>query len=201
MTNASAPLHILLLAAGASSRMRGADKLLETVNGHPLLHHIAMVAIRTGLPVTVTLPPNRPLRNAAITGLAVTGVTATDADQGMAHSLRAGLVHIPGDAAVMLLLADLPEITTADLQLIASAQAANPDAIIRATAADGTPGHPVVFPPWARSHLLQLTGDKGAHAIIKAHPDRVQLVTLSDQHATTDLDTPEAWAAWHLGRQ
>ena len=52
--------HILLLAAGSSSRMRGGDKLLEPVAGRPLLTRIAEAALATGLPVHVALPPDRP---------------------------------------------------------------------------------------------------------------------------------------------
>ena len=36
--------HILLLAAGSSSRMRGGDKLIEPVAGEPLLTRIARAA-------------------------------------------------------------------------------------------------------------------------------------------------------------
>ena len=38
---------ILILAAGASSRMRGADKLLQPIDGIPQIARIAKAAIAT----------------------------------------------------------------------------------------------------------------------------------------------------------
>jgi len=59
-------MQILILAAGASSRMRGTDKLLEQVGGQPLIAHVAAVALATGCPVSVTMAADRPLRIKAL---------------------------------------------------------------------------------------------------------------------------------------
>lgn len=192
--------HILILAAGASSRMRGADKLLERLEDQPQIARIASAALATGLPVTVALPPDRPARAAALAGLAVTPVIAADAAGGMAESLKSGLAALPGDAAVLLLLADLPEITAEDLRAVLQAAATAPQLIHRGTAADGTPGHPVLFPPWARAEMAALQGDEGARGLLRRHADRVRPVPLPGRHATTDLDTPEDWAAFRALR-
>ena len=190
---------ILILAAGAASRMRGADKLLEPVDGVPLLTRIARAALATGLPVTVALAPDRPARRAALNGLAVTPVTVPDPGLGMAASLVAGLAAMP-PGPVMLLLADLPEITAEDLRAVLQAAATAPQLIHRGTAADGTPGHPVLFPPWARAEMAALQGDEGARGLLRRHADRVRPVPLPGRHATTDLDTPEDWAAFRALR-
>jgi CTP:molybdopterin cytidylyltransferase MocA len=192
--------EILILAAGSASRMRGADKLLEDVDGEPLLAHSARVALATGCRVTVTLPPDRPGRLVAIQGLAVTPVIVPDAAQGMAASLIAGLRALPAAAPVLMVLADLPDLTTKDLQACLAVWAKDPRAIPRGAAADGTPGHPVGFPPDLRAELLALTGDTGARAVLARHADRLHLVRLPGTHATTDLDTPEEWATWRASR-
>lgn len=188
--------HILLLAAGTSSRMRGGDKLLEPVAGEALLTRIARAALATGAPVTVTLPPDRPARTAAVAGLPVARVTVHDPQQGMSASLAAGLAAIPPACGIMLLLADLPEITAEDLSHLLNVWRDEPEAILRATAADGTPGHPVCFPPDLRDDLLTLRGDEGARAVLIRHRARLRTAPLPGTHATTDLDTPEDWAAW-----
>jgi CTP:molybdopterin cytidylyltransferase MocA len=192
--------EILILAAGSASRMRGADKLLEDVDGEPLLARSARVALATGCRVTVTLPPDRPGRLVAIQGLAVTPVIVPDAAQGMAASLIAGLRALPAAAPVLMVLADLPDLTTKDLQACLAVWAKDPRAIPRGAAADGTPGHPVGFPPDLRAELLALTGDTGARAVLARHADRLHLVRLPGTHATTDLDTPEEWATWRASR-
>jgi molybdenum cofactor cytidylyltransferase len=193
------PPVILLLAAGASSRMRGADKLLEPIDGVPLLLRQARVALATGASVIVTLPLDRPLRNAALAGLDLMTAPVPDAALGLSASIRAG-VRAAGARPVLVLLADLPEITTDDLSLLLARHAVAPDLILRATAADGTPGHPVLFPAWALPGLAALTGDSGARDLLQQHRDRTEMVALPARHAVTDLDTPEDWAAWRAAR-
>jgi molybdenum cofactor cytidylyltransferase len=191
---------ILILAAGASSRMRGGDKCLEVVDGVPLLRQVAERALATGCPVMVALPPDRPLRAAALDGLAVLQVAVPDPSQGMAASLVAGVAMVPEGAAVLLMLADLPEMTVQDLAAVLAVQSDHPGHILRGAAADGTPGHPVLFPADLRGELLALTGDEGARSLLQRHKHRVLLVPLPDRHAVTDLDTPEEWAAWRAAR-
>lgn len=195
------PLHILVLAAGSSSRMAPRDKLLETVGGQPLLARIVRLALDTGVRVTVVLRPDRPLRLAALSGLPVNRVMAADADRGMAESLKAGLASLPEEVDVMLLLADLPELTLADLNQMVAAHGDHPDVILRATSAQGVPGHPVILPADLRPALMALAGDAGARQILTAHQHRIRGVPLPDNHAITDLDTPEAWATWRREQQ
>ncbi|MGP3697057.1 nucleotidyltransferase family protein [Rhodobacter sp. NSM] len=192
---APAPV-VLLLAAGASSRMRGTDKLLEPVGGEPLLRRQARRVIEAGLPLVVTLPPHSPARQAALEGLTLTPAVVEDAGEGMAASIRQGLRAAPEEAAVILLLADLPEIEAADLTHIAGLHRADPAAILRATAADGRPGHPILFPADLRPQLARLQGDRGARDLLAAEAGRLRLVALAGERAITDLDTPEDWARW-----
>jgi CTP:molybdopterin cytidylyltransferase MocA len=187
-------LVILLLAAGASSRMRGGDKLLEEVSGVPLIAVMAGRA-RQVAPVIITLPSDDHPRAKALKTHDITRLPVADADEGMAASIRAGAVALPDMATgVMILPGDMPELTTADLQTLANAWRSDPTRIHRATAADGTPGHPVIFPRSQFDALKALTGDTGARAILKSQP--VRHVALPDRHALTDLDTPEDWTAW-----
>lgn len=189
---ADLPPTILILAAGASSRMRGGDKLLERVDGMPLLRRQAQAALSTGCRVLVTLPPDRPERTVALEGLAVERRVVADAAEGMAASLRAGAEAVRGP--LLVLLADLPEITADDLRTLLAAGRETPSVILRATSAEGQPGHPILFPPAVVPELALLTGDTGARAILARH--ELRLIALPDRHATTDLDTPEDWADW-----
>ena len=93
----------------------------------------------------------------------------------------------------------VPDITSADLARVAAHHQSNAPTILRAAAQDGTPGHPVLFPRQFFGALQKLSGDQGARSILRSAP--VTLVPLPDSHALTDLDTPEAWAAWRAGRK
>ena len=51
-------IGFLFLGAGASTRMRGRDKLLQTIDGVPLLQRILNEALKLNFPVFVTIPVN-----------------------------------------------------------------------------------------------------------------------------------------------
>lgn len=186
---------ILILAAGGSTRMgTGRDKLSEQVEGIPLLRRVAEQALATSLQVFACLPDLTHPRFALLPK-GVIAIPVPQAAEGMGASLRTGITALPADiTAVMILPADMPELTTEDLQTVLAAHKA--DHITRATTASGTPGHPVIFPRHLFTALQGLRGDTGARSVLKANRSLVNLVPLPAEHALTDLDTPEAWTAW-----
>ncbi|MCI2398322.1 nucleotidyltransferase family protein [Aliiroseovarius subalbicans] len=186
-------LAILILAAGRSSRMAGADKLLEPVRGAALMRDRAEAALETGYPVFVTLPEADTARETALKGLHLERVPSPNAAHGMAGSLRDGIAALPeGTDGVLVVLADMPDTTSADMALILNSFV--PDTILRG-ASGPIAGHPVLFPAMFFDDLQLLEGDSGARAVINKAA-RVRLVPLPDRHALCDLDTPEDWAAW-----
>ncbi len=193
---AMSDLTILIPAAGASSRMRGADKLLTRIDGMPLLRRTAQIALSAHASVCVTLRPQDHARIETLHGLALTLIEVPCAATGLSASLRAAAAATRR-GSLLILPADMPDITSADLTRIIAAAHQHPMAILRATSADGTPGHPVVFPPDLLPAFATLHGDEGARSILQAHRSRLRLLALPGTHALTDLDTPEAWADWH----
>jgi molybdenum cofactor cytidylyltransferase len=190
----------ILLAAGASRRMRGADKLLEPLpDGRPVLRAAAEAALASRADIALAvLPPNATARRDALSGLGMEIVEAPDCAEGMAASLRAGLRAAADRAdAVVVLLADMPEVGADDIdRLIAAFDPAEGREIVRAVAADGAPGHPVLFGRRFFETLAALTGDRGAREVLRDAADFVVEVPTSGRSALIDLDTPEAWAAW-----
>ena len=188
---------ILIPAAGDATRMRGRDKLLEPVDGLPLLARQVRVAEATGCPVLVTLRLRDTARHAALATVgAPERIELTDADEGIAESLRAGAAWAGkrGAMGLMVFLADLPELETADLLHMRARFRHDPAKPLRATDSNGQAGHPVIFPARLFGAMAQLSGDRGARAIL-ADEDVVWL-SLPGRRATLDLDTPEAWAEW-----
>jgi CTP:molybdopterin cytidylyltransferase MocA len=196
----TATVHILILAAGSSSRMRGLDKLMQPVRRKPLLRHVAEAAVATGAPVAVTLPAAAAAREQSLEGLRLTRVPVPDAGLGMSRSLVRGVEAISGtagpDDGVMILPADMPGFTTAVLADLISRFRAEPELILRGASIGGEPGHPAIFPRVLWPELAQVTGDEGGRAVLKRHADLVRVVPLPGQMALIDLDTPEDWAAW-----
>ena len=69
--------------------MRGRDKLLERVDGTPLLRRQAGAAVASGCEVVVAVPKGDVARRDAIGGLEVTTIEVEDADEGLGATLRA----------------------------------------------------------------------------------------------------------------
>jgi CTP:molybdopterin cytidylyltransferase MocA len=67
---------------------------------------------------------------------------------------------------------------------------------VQATAQDGSPGHPVLFPKDCFDDLARLDGDQGARPVLRANDHRLLRIALPGQRALIDLDTPEDWAQW-----
>lgn len=189
------PPVLLVLAAGASSRMRGTDKLMAEVNGGPLIERTVRRAAATGLPVVVALRTDRPERARAIARFNLVTTFVSDPGEGMAASLRAAAKAAPPGVGLMVVLADMPEIETADLlALWAAFEATGGERVVRAATAQGRPGQPVLFPARLREALLALEGDTGGRDLLAG--EDVLLVPLAGERAVTDLDTPEDFARW-----
>ena len=191
-------IPILILAAGKSSRMRGADKLAQIVQGQPLLRRIAAQAAAVA-PTFVALHHEADRRAALIDGLPVTPMLVPEAAEGQSATLRAAVARLPACDAFLVVLADLPDITGADMAAVIAARAAHPDALIwRGATPEGKPGHPILFEGSLRHRFATLTGDDGGRALVAPLSDRTHLVRFADDRARLDLDTPQEWAAWRL---
>lgn len=171
--------------------MQGCDKLLEDIEGLPILRRQALAMLAADLgSVAVTLRAPDPERQAVVQDLDVTTLPVPDASTGMSASLRAAADWAAGHP-LFILPADMPDISAADMRTLASAYTGTP---LRATSDQGTPGHPVLFSPDLLSELGKLSGDTGARDVLKTHPPK--RIKLPRNHATTDLDTPEDWQAY-----
>ncbi|MEM1079456.1 MAG: NTP transferase domain-containing protein [Pseudomonadota bacterium] len=188
----------LILAAGASRRMAGRDKLMELVEGRPLVARQAALAAKVTRDVIVALPPKPHPRYGALDALGVTALPIPESAEGMGGTLRGAVARLPKTCTgLLLLLGDLPDITEDDLRAVLTAREEVPSARIwRGATMSGAPGHPILFAPEVFPDFARLAGDEGGQAMIARHRDHVHLVPLPDSRARRDLDTPGDWAAW-----
>ena len=169
---------------------------MELVEGKPLLAHLSDQALKTGLSVYVALPQNNLAARQIVDGIAVnTLLLPKETTTEMSATIRYALNELKNRAShIIMMLGDMPEIDTTDLQSMIDATQQLPDLVHRGATASGKTGHPVVFPQRLFERLLELTGDFGAKEVLKT--EKVNLVALPNNHATTDLDTPEEWQKW-----
>ena len=196
-------LPIIILAAGASSRMRGRDKLMEDVDGQPLIRRQAEMAraITTG-PVIVALPPAPHPRYRVLEDLDLTCLPISTASEGMGASFRVSTAALPSGAThAMYLLGDMPALTKNDLKNVIEAIDLKSDTLVwRGITQDGEPGHPIIFHANLFDALKALSGDTGGREVVARAGARVVHVPLPGTRARLDLDTPEDWAKWRASK-
>jgi molybdenum cofactor cytidylyltransferase len=182
-------LHVIVLAAGASTRF-GSPKQLIRLNGRPLLHLAVSRAVEVaGQAVTVVLGANAAQLAPLLRHTPASVVINRDWAEGMGSSVRTGVARIPATAdAALLMLADQPAVTAEDLKRLIGAWRRQPQCIVAAHYA-GTCGVPAIFPREDFTALAALRGDAGARALLKRGGERLVRVAL--QSAAIDIDTPE----------
>lgn len=179
----------IVMAAGNSSRMGGPNKLLlpwgqgtiigSTVKSLGLcLEDIVVVTGRDADLVGCAVAPFRTVFN-------------EEFSQGLGTSIAAGVAACPHAEGFLIVLGDMPGLApSVVLALLQTFATAALDAII-APVYESEPnrtGHPVLFGADHRGALLTLTGDEGARAVIKAHPQKLALINVPG--SLGDIDQP-----------
>jgi molybdenum cofactor cytidylyltransferase len=192
-------LAIVILAAGASSRMRGRDKLFEMVAGTPILTRLVHFAQACGA-VYVTMPDQKHPRHDLLTDTQAVPVYVPDAADGMSASIKRASAAVSETSAMgmMILTGDLPDLTEAHFAQICTEWSKDETRYIQAKDQDGKPGHPVIIPKSGWDDIRTLQGDIGLRNILREK--RIEYVSFKDYGPTLDLDTPEAWDEWRAAR-
>ncbi len=107
-----------MLAAGRSSRMAPRNKLLELIDGEPIVRRVAGIALASGAVPSSWSPASTPRASLKrLHGLKVTIVHNPAYRGGLEHLARAGLGALPPDSdGALILLGDMPEIESSDLE-------------------------------------------------------------------------------------
>jgi len=187
----------IVLAAGLSSRM-GANKLLMDVGGKPMIRYVAEAASASHAdPVVVVTGNARAQIEAMLRGLPLQFKNNSDFTKGLSTSLKTGINALPEDCdGAVVLLGDMPGVDTALIDRLIAAFDPSENRAICMAARHGRRGNPVL---WARRffpEMLAIEGDVGARNLIGAYDELVCEIEAADDGPLTDIDTPEALAAY-----
>lgn len=185
----------IVLAAGASRRM-GRNKLLLHVEGVPMVRRTVMRALEAGLaPVVVVLGHEPERARTALAGLDCAFVESPDPAGPTSGSLHAGLraIGAAGAEAAVILLADMPRVTTAMVrELVEAAHATSAPLVVSRYGDVLAP--PLLFRRALWPELLAWHGEGCGKAVVNAH--RAEAVYLErDVAALQDVDTPADYEA------
>lgn len=183
----------VLLASGASRRF-GADKLLVSLDGRPLVRWSAEALAAAVDEMVVVVRDESPGMRAALDGLPVRCVVNLDAERGMSSAIRAGIGALPRDAeAAIVALGDQPLIEPRAIGALVERWRAGGARAVQPRYDDGR-GHPVLFDASLFPALGTLAGDTGARVVLDSLGDALVLVTVTGPRPA-DVDTPDALRA------
>ncbi|EFO32839.1 4-diphosphocytidyl-2C-methyl-D-erythritol synthase [Roseibium sp. TrichSKD4] len=185
----------VVLAAGKSSRMGAANKLLVHLDGKPVLTHVLDAAQAAKFDEIVVVTGHMREDVADLVGNTPVQLAHNPHfSDGMASSIKTGVTALSDDLdGIIILLGDMPNISEDHLNEMRSAFQKSGQQIVVATA-NGKRGNPVLWHKRFFDDLKKLTGDIGARHLIAEHIDTVHEVEIGSS-ARIDLDTPEALLA------
>jgi molybdenum cofactor cytidylyltransferase len=180
---------VVVLAGGSGSRF-GGRKLLAPFSGRPLVQRAidAACASRALSCVLVLGADAEAIMDCADTRRCA--IVFNDAwREGIAASIRGGLIFAADSDACIFMLADQPFVTSGDIDaLFCSADLYGRQSIV-ALKAGKTWGAPVLFPRRDFSALARLRGDSGAKSYAQTQSRRMRFVTARDSRAFLDVDS------------
>ncbi|WP_460638238.1 nucleotidyltransferase family protein [Larkinella harenae] len=184
-------IAIIILAAGASSRLDHQPKQLIEWEGRTLLRRVVDSALSTPFrPVVVVVGAHKGQVVPQLDGLPVTIIDNQHWQQGLATSVKTGLAAVyltqKEIDAVLFLLTDQPHVDRGLLQQLVHVYEESGKGIVAASYA-GSLGVPALFDRKYIHELLSLDGDAGAKKVIKNHPEDCAEVPF--ESGNIDLDT------------
>jgi molybdenum cofactor cytidylyltransferase len=187
----------VVLAAGRSSRMAPANKLLTEVEGQTMIARAvdAALASQAGPVLVVTGHDGTRVRQ-ALAGRDVRIVENPDYADGLSASVRAGIAALPGDIdGAVFLLGDMPRVTSAHIDRLIAAFNPDEGRAICVPTSRAKRGNPVLWSARFFPEMRTLEGDTGARGLLRAHAEQVCEVEMPDDGVLLDIDTPDALAA------
>ena len=180
----------ILLAAGQSTRF-GSNKLLHQLNdGTPMVLASAR-HLHNVLPQTIAVVEDA--NNDVATLLKQDGVQVIEnplASKGLGTSIACGVAYNPDAQGWVIALADMPYIPEDIIQAVVTGLEQGSDII--APVYKNLRGHPVGFSVRYAQALMHLHSDEGAHSILQANSDSLELIETTERGVIVDIDTPES---------
>ena len=183
----------VILAAGRSTRMGERNKLLEEVEGRPIVRRVAEEV--QGLPldpvVVVTGHEEARIRE-CLDGLPVRYTHNPDFADGISTSIRAGVEALPPQVdGVLVILGDMPWISHRDVGSLLEAFAPDEGRGICVPVMERKRGNPVLWASRYFPRLTTLEGDRGARALLTEFAEDVVEVPVRSAGVLLDVDTPD----------
>jgi len=183
------PVAGLVLAGGASRRF-GGGKLLHKMNGRTLIECALQAPLHAPLSQVVVVTGAYHAELAPVLApYPVQVVYNPDWEGGLSTSLKAGLARLMEAAAVVICLADQPDLPAAVITALVETYRRTGARIV-APALAGVRRNPVLFDRSLFPDLLATQGDEGGRSVIRRHEAELALVPFDQAAWFRDIDVP-----------
>jgi len=186
----------LLLAAGRSQRFGDENKLLANWNGKPLIQHALESIDQSQIEeITIITGHQSELISDAINqGRCESTLAVIHNDAyatGMASSVKKGVSALIESDAIVVCLADMPNVNSQVIDALIQTFKTNPDKAIYIPTHNGQRGNPVLVARRLFDSILSLHGDTGARVLAKQFPESVLEVPIEIIGIQQDIDTED----------
>ncbi len=193
-TTSAASISLVLLAAGASSRMNGANKMLAQLGKQTVLESSLETYARVGFSeILVVTGRDREKTTAIAEHYGAKTVFNPEYMSGMASSLVKGVSKVRSEAAgILVALGDMPFIQQASIEDLCRAFLQKKSLqTICIPSYEGKRGNPVLFGVAHKPAIMGLSGDIGAKSLVQQNAQHCIEVPLDDNGCLFDIDTHE----------
>lgn len=188
MNDATEPIAVLILAAGASRRLGRSKALLTSDDGSNLIQRVVATAAVFAPYIYVVIQSEDQSIGQTLGTTVVHWVANPDWKEGMASSIRAGIRQIGSEGifdGALILLVDQPELNVDILSLMTTQFHAGHRIV--ACLYDDVIGVPALIGAEFFDQLLELTGDEGARHWLRGRSDGLAVVPFPG--GARDVDT------------
>ena len=167
----------IILASGLSKRF-GNNKLLESINGNPMVYYVLKAAKESSLEKIVLIYKDNDVKDIA-KQFPIPCILNKKYTLGQSEGIKIGVKAYGSEDSFMFIMADQHFLTSK-----------TKDKIIGPKYKDRN-GSPVIFPKRFIKDLLNLHGDVGGKEIIKKNPLEVEFCHLNNEKELLDIDNKE----------
>lgn len=198
----------LVLAAGSSTRMGSANKLLQSIDAQAMVSAVLMALLESSVDSLWVVTGFESDKVASLleklshdyglkAGKKIHCIENLDYSKGLSTSLKSGIQALPDCVeAVMIVQADMPMLTAAHFErLLAIYKKTNHKLTsqhkkIIAPFYQQQRGNPIIFPRRFFNSLQTISGDQGARQLLKQWAEHIVAVEMTDDAVLFDVDTP-----------
>jgi molybdenum cofactor cytidylyltransferase len=193
-------LAAVVLAAGASRRYQGGNKLLADLGNGPLIRIVAQNVLKSGIEDVIVVTGNDSQSvEAALEGLPLRFAHNEDWRTGIGGSIALGISSVAASTdGAFIVLGDTPFMEGELLDSLGEAfDQANGKNVVFPVLSDGAQRNPVLWPREFFNQLVRLSGDNGAKSLLARYASHCKAVSGFPEATFNNINTRDDLRATH----